>query len=722
MIPANESPTELESLLDGLCEDRLSAGDASRLEQLVLSSPEARWQYLTYLDLHGTLYWDAAGAGSAEPLSSQEIPVYQAPDITMLPASALAASKSVSRRRLPQFIGAIAACLALVVAGIWQANRTANRQIVVVPNPAPSELTGQPELTGATNWSGANENVTIRSPHSRTYGPPIELSTNDRSNMPAEVSDVASTSVGGVPIEANLSFPPISSREVVARINENVGARWKELELQPSARSDDSEWMRRVYLDLIGRVPTVSEAEAFLANRHVQKRQNLIDQLLDDSAYVRNFTTKWTNLLIGRSSNPQVDRDAFQKFLRLNFAANRPWNQIVAELISAEGSNRENGATNFLIAHLNNDATPATAVASKLFLGRQVQCNQCHNNPFDETKQLAFWELNSFFQQTTSVSRQRRDPDTGRSLYAFTELVTRDAGGPTYFETQSGLMRVAYPRYNGRDVDSSPETNRRRELARLMTYGEQPQLAAAFINRMWEHFFGSGFTRQVDDMGAHQPTSHPELLAALSEQFIRSGYDVKQLVRWICQSEPYHLSSRFTETNKGDDPSLGELPAFSRMYIKSMTAEQTYDSFMTATKAHQVGVVDWTQAERNRQQWLQQFVVAFHTDENDETMTFEGSVGNALSLMNGPLVDKALDTSVGSFLGEIVRQKSSESEKIRSLCLATLSRSPAPGELSAMRKLVREASRSHGGGPTASEAFQDLFWAVLNSNEFALIH
>ena len=481
--------------------------------------------------------------------------------------------------------------------------------------------------------------------------------------------------------------------------------------------------MRRVYLDLIGRVPTVPEAEQFLADRQRdQKRQNLIDQLLDNSAYVRNFTTKWTNLLIGRSSNPMVDRDAFQKFLRLCFAANRPWNQIVAELISAEGNNSENGATNFLIAHLNNDATPATAVASKLFLGRQVQCNQCHNNPFDESKQVAFWELNSFFQQTTSVPRQRRDPQTGRPLYAFTELVTQDAGGPTYFETQTGLMRVAYPRFNGHHVDPSPDTNRRRELARLMTSGEQPQLAAAFVNRMWEHFLGAGFTRSVDDMGPHQPTSHPELLAALSEQFIRSGYDVKQLVRWICGSEAYHLSSRFSESNQNDDPSLGELPAFSRMYVKSMTAEQTYDSFLTATKANQVGAVDWTQAERNRQQWLQQFVVAFHTDENDETMTFEGTVGNALSLMNGPLIDKALDVSAGSFLGEVIRQKSSENEKIRSLCLAALSRPPGPAELSSMRKLVRESAVHHGGHSATPEAYQDLFWALLNSNEFALVH
>jgi hypothetical protein len=512
------------------------------------------------------------------------------------------------------------------------------------------------------------------------------------------------------PVPVNLEHP-------VSLINDAIRAGWDETGIQPAARSDDAEWMRRICLDLIGRVPTVGEAERFLADRSESKRESLIDQLLDDTAYARNFTTKWTNLLIGRSSNPLVNRESLQKFLRMNFAANRPWNEIVSDLISAEGNNSENGATNFLIAQLNNDATPATAVVSRLFLGRQVQCNQCHNNPFDESKQVAFWEMNSFFQQTTSVPRQHRDSQTGRVLDSFTDLVTRDAGGPTYFETQTGLMRVAYPRFNDQAIDPSADTNRRNELARLMTYGDQPQLAAAFVNRMWDHFFGAGFTRDVDDLGPHQPTSHPELLAALSQQFIRSGYDVKQLVRWICRSEPYQLSSEFSESNQNDDPSFGELPSFSRMYVKSMTAEQTYDSFLTATKAHQVGAVDWTTAERNRQQWLQQFVVSYKTDENDEAMPFDGTIGNALSLMNGPLIEKALDVSTGSFLGEVIRQKSSENEKIRVLCLAALSRPPAPSELASLRKQIQRSG--HGQNP---EAYQDLFWALLNSNEFALVH
>lgn len=702
MRPEPKSLTELELLLESLCEDRLTAEEMRRLEQLVLASPEACWQYLTYLDLHGTLYWDAAGAGSPEPLSSQEIPIYspEPPLAPILAPQANAVSKS--RRRSWQLaIGAMSVCLAFVVLMLWQGPTGVPSRVNVV------------DVAPQTESESAVPVERSRLAARRTPRQPIEL---PETAVPAPAREEEPV------VAAVKQTPPIhlvSSEEMVGRINEEIASRWKELEIAPSGPADEPEWMRRIYLHLLGRVPTVREAEIFLADQSAKKRDHLIDQLLDDSGYVRNFTTKWSNLLIGRANNSLVNRDAFEKFLRMSFAANRPWNQIVAELISAEGSNTENGATNFLIAHLNNNATPATAVCAKLFLGRQVHCNQCHNNPFDDSKQIAFWELNSFFQQTTSVYRQRRDPVSGRLLSEFVELATKDAGGPTYFETQTGLMRVAYPRYNGYDVDPSPETNRRWELARLMTSGEQPQLAAAFVNRMWEHFFGSAFTRTVDDMGPHSPASHPELLAALSEQFIQSGYDIKQLVRWICQSEPYQLSSRFSESNQNDDPSLGELPAFSRMYVRSMTAEQTYDSFLTATKAHQVGATDWTQAERNRQAWLQQFVVAFDTDENDESMEFEGSIGQALSLMNGPLIDKALDTSTGSFLGEIIRQRSSETDKIRSLCLATLSRTPTPGEFSSMKKLLRQPryAKDHPEQP-----YQDLFWALLNSNEFASVH
>ncbi|MDP1799567.1 MAG: DUF1553 domain-containing protein, partial [Planctomycetaceae bacterium] len=446
--------------------------------------------------------------------------------------------------------------------------------------------------------------------------------------------------------------------------------------------------------------------------------------------YARNFAGVWSNLLIGRHPQQRVNRPAFEKFLRMSFAANRPWNTMVAEIVGADGRTDQNGAANFLVAHLNNQAVPATAITARVFLGIQVQCAQCHNNPLNDMKQATFWELNSLFQQTDSIERWVRDPRTGRNEYAFTELVNKPEGGPIFFEAQNGLMKVAFPRFAGQEVDAGPEINRRGELARIMTEGEQPQLAAAFVNRLWAHFLGAGFTNPIDDMpidetGSHNPPSHPEVLDHLSKEFISSGYDVKHLIRLICASAPYQLSSHPTATSTNDDPANGELPSFTRAYLKPMTAEQLYDSLVTATRAHESRVSDWEAAEEQRQKWMDQFVVSLENDENDEQGTLSGTYAQALMLMNGELIDRALDLSPGTFLGELIRDKRSETDKIRRLCIAALSRQPTAKELAAMQKIVREAgaAKNRPGSPRGpGSGYQDLFWALLNANEFALVH
>ncbi|WP_010582280.1 DUF1549 domain-containing protein [Schlesneria paludicola] len=692
MNARQETPSELETLLEALCEDRITAEQASRLEQLVVSSEAARWKYLQYLDLHGNLYWDAAGVGSSQPLSFER-------NETLIGGTGLN-SPAASRRRN---VGvALAGCvlLAVIVAFQFGDRRSGRVPIATIEQ---DELKQRPLRSD-------------RPKPPREYGPAITLS-HIEPPPGAPTREVPESRAG----ETESPDFLYSDSDVVATIDHEIQEGWTALGISASAPADDPEWCRRLYLDLLGRVPTLREVETFLADRGSRKKSILIDRLITDTACVRNLTTKFTNLLIGRVSNPLVDRAAFQKFLRTSFADNRPWNQIVADLISAEGTSDKNGATNFLIAHLNNDATPATAVASRVFLGQQLHCNQCHNNPFDESKQSDFWELNSFFQQTTMRTYPLVVGEAGNSARRVTELVSHETSGPTYYETTNGLMRVAYPRFHGHDVDPGPDSNRRLELARLMTAGDQPELAGAFVNRMWEHFFGMGFTYRADDLGPHQPTSHPELLKFLSGQFIRSGYDIKQLMRWICLSNPYQLTSRFSAANRSDEPARGELPAFSRMYVKAMTAEQAYDSFLTATKAHQVGAVDWTQSEQHRQEWLQQFVVCFHTDDNDETMSFDGSVGNALSLMNGPLISKAMDVSSGSFLSDVLRRHSTENDKIRSLWLAVLSRPPTANELATAKKLLRAAGAQQVANQKATEVYQDLLWALLNSNEFIAV-
>ena len=200
-----------------------------------------------------------------------------------------------------------------------------------------------------------------------------------------------------------------------------------------------------------------------------------------------------------------------------------------------------------------------------------------------------------------------------------------------------------------------------------------------------------------------------------------SGYDVKHLIRLICASAPYQFSSHPTADSAHEDPVAGELPTFARAYLKPMTAEQLYDSLVTATRAHESRVSGWEAAEEQRQQWMDQFVVSLENDENDEQDTLTGTYAQALMLMNGDLMDRALDLSAGTFLGELLRDKRSENDRIRRLCVAALSRQPTAKELAAMQKIVRE-TKARPGQPRHASGYQDLFWALLNSNEFALIH
>jgi hypothetical protein len=532
-------------------------------------------------------------------------------------------------------------------------------------------------------------------------------------NDPAPKTAIADSENETSPaVDADL---PASVQQPVALINQKIREGWSAENVDPSEPADDAAWVRRIYLDLVGHIPPPEETRRFLADRRPDKRERIIERLLEDPEYARHLTTQWMNLLVGRSSAPQVNRPALKKFLRTSFAANRGWDAIVSDLVSAEGRSDENGAANFLIAHLNNQAVPATAITARLFLGEQVQCTQCHNHPSGLAKQTDFWEFNSFFHQTKAQIVTERDPATGQVMSQVMELVSQPTGGATFYETPNGLMKAVYPRYQGQKVSAEPELNRRRELARLMVEEDGDQLAAAFINRTWRHFFGYGFTRQIDDMGPHNPPSHPELLAGLSAAFRQSGYDIKQLTRWICLSDPYQLSSRFHDSNKIDDPDRGETPLFSRVYPQPMTVEQLYDSFLVATKAHQHKAADWTAAESQRQEWLAQFIVSFQTEENDEANTFEGTVTQALTLMNGPLIEKALETSSGTYLGEVVRAPGGETEKIEQLCLAALSRKPSAKELAAMHRMLKKSS-------TGVEGYQDLFWALLNSNEFSVTY
>lgn len=518
------------------------------------------------------------------------------------------------------------------------------------------------------------------------------------------------------------AFSTGTSDAVVDFINQRIRQGWSDNEIKPSEVAEDAEWLRRVYLDIAGHIPPAEVVNEFLADKDNAKRAKLIEKLLDDPSYERNFATIWTNLSVGRRAPRQgnrmpYSREEMYRFYLRAFHENRPWDQIVYDVVSAEGRHDREGAVNYLLAQMEmaDDGVQATAKTTRLFMGMQVQCTQCHDHPFNKWEQDQFWQFNSFFRQLEKDEEREYNPKTGRMETKYLYLSKKDFSGPVFFERRSGEMKVAYPQFFDETVPAEGDVDRRKQLAKLMTQGDQPWIAKAMVNRTWSHFFGYGFTKPVDDMGPHNPASHPELLDRLTAEFVKARYDVKQLVRWIANSEAYNLTSQFGRNNELDNPAAGEVPLFSHMYVKTMSPEQLYDSLIIATEAHKAGRSSWEEADRKKQQWMQQFVVAFDTDEADEATNFNGTIPQALMMMNSELIQDAISTDKGTYLNNVLSDRGSDMEKINQLYQSVLGRKPSRTELTKFNGIVRQY-------PNKLWAYQDMFWALLNSNEFIFNH
>jgi len=688
MSSKSDRQAELLELLDAMCDDRLTAEQCDRLQKIVLRDRAARKLYLDYLHLHGTLLWDAAQGDSEMAPGWAGLDAASVPVAVALPQPA---NSVVERRGRRAWLLSGASACALLLAGLvgWMYRPANDNGVDVAVNPHNDSS------------DGAAHDVQPRGPHYR----PIEIELADRSKpLLAHADDVPFNQPAVAP-----RSEPLPS-DVVAFVDDRIEQGWKNAGITPSPAASDTEWLRRVSLDLAGHIPSAEDVERFLADTSADKRTKVIDRLLSSDDFDRHFATVWTNLLVGRAESDIADRGGLFAFLRKSFAENRGWDETVTAFVSAEGSVDANPAANFLVAHLNNEAVPATAITARVFLGTQVQCMQCHNHPFNDWTQQDFWELNSFFQQT-----QLTRNDAGKPV-----LVSVKDGGPMLFETRSGLMKAAYPKYEGHTISDDAAVNRRAELAKLLSTGEESQLATAFVNRLWAQLLGAGFTNPIDDMGPHNPASHPEALDVLSRAFVASDYDVKKLVKWIASTSAYSRTSAFSETNTIDDPAAGELPLFSRVYPKPMTVEQVYDSLVVATRSEAAS--SGSLAERDT--WVRQFVRTYETDENDESVSFDGSVPAALALMNGETVQDSLQLDKGTTLKAALAAPGDETVKLRKLALATLGRPLAPKESATLRRLVRQsvaAAPPERRQVALVEAYQDAMWAMLNSGEFATV-
>ncbi|MCA9060921.1 MAG: DUF1549 domain-containing protein, partial [Planctomycetaceae bacterium] len=473
MNPTSVKLLELTSLY---CEQQLNEEQSTELQQLLKSDPVLLELFVSYVQLHGQLSWDSGVCGLRAAALCRMDKIVEDEDHADVVAdsarrSALKASTSASDRvgnssaagsRLRTLVGlaCVAAILLMMVSRLMSPSQ----------QDGPNLVNQEPLSTGdvATVDSAAGTSI---GPGSAEIPPLPLVGLNQRGNRrtapDSEQEPRPSEPTGPV---LDLS----DDAAVIAALNDRLRAGWQENNVQPVATADDSEWVRRAYLTFTGRIPTAAEVRTFLNDSSARKRPVLVDALNQDLRTAENLAVIWTNLLIGRSNPREVNEDAMFVFLEEQFADNQPWLKTVGQLITASGRSDENGAANFLLAHLNNEATPATAVTARLFLGEQVQCTQCHDHPFArDVKQTQFWALNAFFKQ---VKRQPVLLDTRPMLVSMQdgrrrrvwELTDSNDGGMTFYETRRGQQVAVLPEYAGVVIPEDSPRNRREELWHLL--------------------------------------------------------------------------------------------------------------------------------------------------------------------------------------------------------------------------------------------------------------
>src|SRR5579884_479088 len=542
---------------------------------------------------------------------------------------------------------------------------------------------------------------------------------------------------------AHTAFPHLSLAakgaevaDMVKAINDKLEAGWKANNVTPASYCTDYEFIRRASVDIIGRIATPQEIDQFLKDPPETRRSLLIERLLASEDYPQHWADVWTVWLLSRSGvfGHGPYHDDLNRWLKDQFAQNRPYNELVTDLLTATGANKDNGAVVFILAHLGDqmppprraeeghfDMVPITSRITRLFLGTQVQCAQCHDHPFyNNIKQDHFWGVNAFLRQ---VEREGNPPqERMRNMqYPPLKLMDNPSTNPkavAFYEKRNGVIKLTKAEFlpsgeekRGSRLDPAKVgVDRRAELAKFVTGHEM--FPKAFVNRMWGTFFGRGFVNPVDDFNDNNPNSNPELLDALAGAFKNYGYDQKKLIRWMCNSHAYNLS---VVANKTNDKVEKEV-LFSRMIVKAMSPEQLFESLQTATKSE-----DNKKAKaENRDRWLESLVANFGDDEGNE-VNFNGTVVQALMMMNGQDINEAVTRKDGTV--DQAARRGNPDAIIRELFLTTLNRPPKPAEVALIKErmaLRPQFQKMDIDKPIAK--YQDLFWALLNSNEFLLNH
>jgi hypothetical protein len=475
------------------------------------------------------------------------------------------------------------------------------------------------------------------------------------------------------------------------------------LQILPSQLCSDEEFIRRAYLDATGRLPKIEEALAFLDDKNSDKRNQLVNQLLETKDFAAFWTLKWSDIL--RSNSKKLKAAGVHKFHRYLFDSiynDKPIDQFTRELLTASGSVYENPAANYWRASRDpNDATETTA---QLFLGIRIQCAKCHNHPFEKWTQDNYYGIAAAF---TRIGRKKG------GLTADDEIIFSKSSGEIK-QPRTGKTMKVHLLLQG-DVNVPNDQDRREVFASWLTSPNNPFFARASVNRIWGHLMGRGIVEPVDDFRDSNPPSNAKLLDELARQFIENNFSRKWAVRTIMQSRVYQLSSRTNEFNATDE--IYNSHATTRL----LTAEQLLDAIcqVTGVVENFKGLPLGTRAvELPDPPTDHYFLKIFGQPQREMACQCERSnesnLSQALQMINGPVVHSKLRDK-NSRIAKLMKAGKKDTEIITTLYLAAMSRMPAPEE-------VAVATKHIAANKNRKQALEDVGWAILNSKEFLFQH
>jgi hypothetical protein len=485
-------------------------------------------------------------------------------------------------------------------------------------------------------------------------------------------------------------------------VDELVNAKLRKLRMTPSEVCSDEEFLRRAFIDVIGKLPTVEEYNAFMADASPDKRPRLIDDLLGRKEFTELWVMKWAELLAIRSSNEVSYKSAnlYYNWLQERIADNTPMDKMVRELLGSKGGTFTNPATNYY--QIERETLKTAENVAQVFMGMRVQCAQCHNHPFDRWTMDDYYGFAAFFSQ---IGRKRgEDPR---------ELIIFNSGGGEVKHPVGG--RVMAPKFLGGATPDLAGRDRREVLADWLASKENPYFATNLANIVWAHFLGQGIIDPVDDVRVSNPASNPELLEALGKKFTEYDYDFKRLVKDICTSLAYQRATKPNETNAQDTRN------FAKADLRRMRAEVMLDSIseVTDTKDKFRGLPLGARAAQiadgnTSTYFLTTFGRATRTTVCSCEVKVEPNLSQALHLLNGDTVNGKVQQ--GGVVARLLKEGKAPRDVLTDLTIRCLSRKPTDPEYAALDAAVA----AEGAKP--QQVLEDYFWALLNSREFLFNH